>query len=172
MMREDCPKTVEKTNSVKEQSGYEDRVAYREQAIRIAERKPSQAVAKARATGKAKVATKKAVVKRAVVKKGKTTKEAVQAKPPGQKTTQFHSPVYGKCKIDSGEKRSYVQWQAGPNSWLALLCNQAPNHEWHCRYLRDILIEGHSKQFITTVIDDLKSGNIAPGPDYADAPDV
>ena len=61
--------------------------------------------------GLQEVATKKAVVKRAVVKKGKTTKEAVQAQPPGQKTTRFKSPVYGKCKIYSAEKRSYVQWQ-------------------------------------------------------------
>ena len=75
--------------------------------------------------------------------------------------------MYGKCKIYSVKERSYVQWQdRDTKRWLALLCSAAPNHQWQCRYLRDILMEGHSKQSITTVIEKLKSGNIAPGPDY------
>ena len=71
--------------------------------------KTVESVTKAKATGKAKVATKTAVVKKAVVKKDKTTNEAVQTLPPGSKTTQFNSPVYGKCNIYSVKERSYVQ---------------------------------------------------------------
>ena len=151
LMLEDCPRTVQKKNHGERKSGHEDREETEEQAIRAAGLKKVEIVTKAKATGKAKVATKKAVVKKAAVKKGKTTKEVVQAHPRGQKTTQFYSPVYGKCKIDSVTERSYVQWQEPDTKrWLALLCSAAPNHQWQCRYLRDILIEGHSQQSITT----------------------
>ena len=159
LMLEDSPNTIQKKKHEEKKSA--------------ASLKKVESVTKAKATGKAKVATKTAVVKKAAVKKDKTTNEAVQALPRGSKTTQFNSPVYGKCKIDSAENRSYVQWQdTDTKRWVALLCSAGPNHQWQCRYLRDILTAGHSKQSITTVIGDLKSGKIAPGEDYADAPDV
>ena len=157
-MLEDYPNTIQQMKHEEEKS-----------AVSL---KTVESVTEAKATGEAKVATKTAVVEKAVVKKDKTTNGAVQALPQVSKTTQFNSPVYGKCKIYSVKERNYVHWQERDTKrWVALLCSAAPNHRWQCRYLRDILIEGHSKQSIATVIGNLKSGNIAPGED-ADAPDV
>ena len=96
LMLEDYPNTIQQMKHEEEKS-----------AVSL---KTVESATEAKATGEAKVATKTAVVEKAVVKKDKTTNGAVQALPQVSKTTRFNSPVYGKCKIDAAEKRSYVQW--------------------------------------------------------------
>ena len=72
------------------------------------------------------------------------------------------SASHGTCKIHLGLSRSYVQWlDPDTAKWATLFGSTSLAHQCHCRFLRDKLGKGSSKEIITKIVADLK---IASGP--------